>query len=312
MKDLIRLSGELQALSGEVRLIPLIGKRGQGLFTAVDPDVYPVVVKHRWILQAGHYAGTKISGKTVLLHRLILGVPDGLRADHINGNTLDNRGENLRICTIQENARNRRKWAPKTSAYMGVSYNQASGRWNAHIGFKGRHINLGLYDSEEYAARVRDGATLVLFGDFGLLNFSAGMAVPYVHKAAHVPASKYKGVSWYARQSRWSAYLSENGKQIHIGYFDTEEEAARARDGAIILKYGEDAPRQVPDKPPIFEKVDKRTVNKSSKYRGVSLDRRSRKWQAYIPGRPQKYIGMFNTEEAAAEAVRKAREKDEI
>lgn len=51
--------------------------------------------------------------------------------------------------------------------------------------------------------------------------------------------SKYLGVSFYKRDRCWRAWLRLNGKQFHVGYFESEEEAARARDAAIRRLFGD-------------------------------------------------------------------------
>lgn len=52
-------------------------------------------------------------------------------------------------------------------------------------------------------------------------------------------SSIYKGVYWYKAYSLWKSHIRLNGKQICIGYFDDEIEAARAYDNAAIIHYGE-------------------------------------------------------------------------
>jgi hypothetical protein len=58
--------------------------------------------------------------KRNILHRVLIDCPDGLFVDHINHNPLDNRKQNLRICTKQENLRNRRKPKNYNNTYKGV------------------------------------------------------------------------------------------------------------------------------------------------------------------------------------------------
>jgi hypothetical protein len=66
------------------------------------------------------------------MHRMIMRPPKGMVVDHINGNGLDNRRCNLRICTRQENARNRRKHADGKSRFLGV-YLRGK-KWQAFVG----------------------------------------------------------------------------------------------------------------------------------------------------------------------------------
>lgn len=50
--------------------------------------------------------------------------------------------------------------------------------------------------------------------------------------------SKFKGVAWYARRNKWQVKISVEGRRIHIGYFDSEEEAAKAYDESVRDYYG--------------------------------------------------------------------------
>lgn len=115
------------------------------------------------------YGGARIS-----LHRLIMGALPGEVVDHINGNGLDNRRMNLRICTHAENVRNRRKHKGGSSRFKGV-YLAYRGKkhnlWTARICIDGKLISLGQYRTEEEAARAYDMAAAPLFGEFARLNF---------------------------------------------------------------------------------------------------------------------------------------------
>lgn len=51
--------------------------------------------------------------------------------------------------------------------------------------------------------------------------------------------SGYKGVDWNKKNEKWRATITANGKQIHLGYFGTPEEAADAYDQAAVHHFGE-------------------------------------------------------------------------
>ncbi len=56
-------------------------------------------------------------------------------------------------------------------------------------------------------------------------------------------SSKFKGVSWYPRHKKWVAYISFKRKRIFLGYFNSEEEAAKVRDVASKEFFGEFSPK---------------------------------------------------------------------
>lgn len=78
----------------------------------VDDKVYLELSKHKWHLRKSRYdkTGYAVTGiktdnkyKSISMHHLILPLVTGLEVDHINGNSLDNRRENLRLVTHKEN-----------------------------------------------------------------------------------------------------------------------------------------------------------------------------------------------------------------
>lgn len=117
--------------------------------------------------------GKRPDGKRghVYLHRLIADAQPDKNVDHINHNGLDNRRDNLRVCSHKQNHYNLRKRSGETaSAYKGVSRTRG-GRWRAYIAPGGKQKHLGIYDSEEDAARAYDRAARDLYGEYALLNF---------------------------------------------------------------------------------------------------------------------------------------------
>lgn len=117
-------------------------------------------------LYACRYAGNK----RIYMHREITSCPRGMVVDHINGNTLDNRRSNLRICTQKLNTHNSVPWG--RSGYRGVSQVKSTKRYRVRItDLDGAELNLGSYVDAAHAATVYDAAALLLYGDYAWLNF---------------------------------------------------------------------------------------------------------------------------------------------
>jgi hypothetical protein len=79
--------------------------------------------------------------------------PDG-QVDHINHDRSDNKIENLRVVTNQQNQMNRR-YTGNSSGVIGVCLVKKDGRWKSHIKVDGRLINLGEYKDIEEAISIR-------------------------------------------------------------------------------------------------------------------------------------------------------------
>lgn len=107
------------------------------------------------------------------MHRLILGLSknDGIFVDHINGNGLDNRRENLRTCTRAENNRNKRPKVRENTKYKGIVYQRDRKRWIAQIYVNKVRHHLGNFKSDLDAARAYDAGARRLHGEFARLNF---------------------------------------------------------------------------------------------------------------------------------------------
>ncbi|MEC0328736.1 HNH endonuclease [Paenibacillus macerans] len=105
------------------------------------------------------------------MHRYLTDAPKGTVVDHINGNKLDNRRENLRIVSQTENQANRH--SPNrnnTTGYRGVSWHKAARKYEAGTNFGGQRQFLGLFDTAKEAARAYNAKTLELFGEYARLN----------------------------------------------------------------------------------------------------------------------------------------------
>jgi hypothetical protein len=116
------------------------------------------------------YACRYAGNKRIYMHREITACPVGMVVDHINGNTLDNRRSNLRVCTQKLNMQNCVPWS--RSGYRGVSLIKNTKRYRVRItDLDGDELNLGSYTDVKYAAMVYDAAALMLYGDYAWLNF---------------------------------------------------------------------------------------------------------------------------------------------
>lgn len=117
-------------------------------------------------------AGIKKTRKKEMLHRAIMKAKKGEQVDHINGNTLDNRKENLRICTHAENIRNRNQRKNSNTKYKGVF--KSGKKWGASIGYENERYYLGVFKTQEEAAIAYNKAALKYHGEFALLNTVKG------------------------------------------------------------------------------------------------------------------------------------------
>lgn len=153
--------------------LSLRGNRGSGKTAIVDNDAAgQLAATHKWYLSAKGYVmlSRPVDGETYL-HRFIAKPLAGFHVDHANGNKLDNRRENLRVCTQEENNRNiATKRSHSRQPYKGVRAT-ATRMWNARIRFKGKEIHIGNYTSAMDAAIAYDAKAKLLFGNFAALNF---------------------------------------------------------------------------------------------------------------------------------------------
>lgn len=104
------------------------------------------------------------------MHRQIMGNPKGKVVNHKNHDTLDNRRDNLEVCTNKQNCRYRRVDGKNNkSGYKGVFRNNS--RFVASITINCKNKYLGSYHTAEEAAKVYDSAAKKFFGSYSLLNF---------------------------------------------------------------------------------------------------------------------------------------------
>lgn len=127
---------------------------------------------HRKGFRHGFILGVQVKSHCVAFALANDRWPEG-QVDHRDTDQGNNRPNNLREATNQQNSFNRRSHKDSTSSFKGVS-RRPSGRWVAQIMRDGRQFYLGIFDSEQAAAQAYDVAAAQKFGDFARLNFSTG------------------------------------------------------------------------------------------------------------------------------------------
>jgi hypothetical protein len=151
----------------------------------VDDDVVALVAGRRWVIHNKVPRHSRVYFAThvrvphphqVILHRMIAGAPAGLVVDHRNGNTLDNRRENLRICETRLNVANAvKKGIPASSAFKGVSWCEHHQAWLGElrltVGGRRTYPLKKRFTSEVEAALAYDDAARRTYGEFACVNF---------------------------------------------------------------------------------------------------------------------------------------------
>jgi hypothetical protein len=130
-------------------------KLTHGKFAIVDNDDFDMLSEHKWCAvkkSKTFYAVSRINGKVVYMHHLILSIRKNQVIDHIDGNGLNNRRENLRRATRQQNLLNRGVQKNNSSGKKGVTYCRQTKKWRAIIAYKRKQVCLGRHESKELAS----------------------------------------------------------------------------------------------------------------------------------------------------------------
>lgn len=146
----------------------------QGKFALIDAMDLRKVVNYKWYAcRCGNtfYAFTHIRlpdrrETTLQMHRLLLNPQSDMGCDHINGNGLDNRRENLRLASHAENIRNQRQRKDNSTGYKGVSFEKNRKKFTAQIQFNRKRYRLGCFLTAEAAHAAYCEAANNLHGKF--------------------------------------------------------------------------------------------------------------------------------------------------
>ncbi|KAK9866688.1 hypothetical protein WJX84_001715 [Apatococcus fuscideae] len=241
---------------------------------------------------------------------------------------------------------------PNKSRYRGVSYDKKKRKWRvqikvANLGKSG--VSVGYYDTEEAAARAYDRAAIGLLGrdncsittNFPLTHYDRDPVPHLIGKTrdevkatlkterAKAPrrrfssrqrTSRYMGVGSSNRKNQWQARILVYGKVTHLGYYETEDDAARVYDRVSISLHGDAAQTNFPveqysgemqqqfagmGREELQRALGVKPMDKSSRFRGVS--KKKGKWEAKVMvNRKWAYRELFDSESEAAHAYDRA------
>lgn len=136
-------------------------------YTIIDDEDYDRVSRYNWSYNSGY---ARCLSRNIYLHRLILNPPNDKQIDHINHNTLDNRKNNLRICSGAENCKNTNSHKDSVSRFKGVCFDKQTKKWQSQIYINGYQVKIGRFDNEIDAARAYDDLASEHFGEFAKFN----------------------------------------------------------------------------------------------------------------------------------------------
>lgn len=162
-----------------MKQIPLIHNK----FALVDDEDFDLISKYRWVILKSGYAinSTYIRGSgrknqkqlQIFMHKLIMNQQKGIIVDHINGNKLDNRKENLRIATKTQNNYNKTKTPNSSSIYKGVYWDKKYKFWASEITVNYKKYFIGYFNNELHAGMAYDIWARECQEDFAKLNFKS-------------------------------------------------------------------------------------------------------------------------------------------
>lgn len=146
-----------------------------GMKALIDDEDFFALSLLRWRPVGNGYAATTVrfssnpAGRTnQYMHRLVVGLQPGDKriVDHVNGNILDNRKANLRVCGWRENGWNSSIRSHNRSGFKGVIWEPRRNKWQAYINIDGKQKYLGLYQRAEAAHAAYCTAAAEYFGEF--------------------------------------------------------------------------------------------------------------------------------------------------
>jgi hypothetical protein len=228
--------------------LKITNRKGRVFTVLYDECDHEFISARTWFVTNKGYVRTNIrqpDGRFKLksLHRLLMNIDDPkILVDHRNRKPLDNRRQNLRLANHAQNIANRAH-----SNSKGAYWDKKRGKWMAITSFGGERKYHGSFDKKEDAMYIYNQIVAQYHGEYAETNnlngYTPAEAVPMPLKR-HNPAG-FRGVT-KRPNGTYIAQIGVNYKRVHIGVYDTPEEAARAYDAEALRLLGPKAKLNFP------------------------------------------------------------------
>lgn len=142
----------------------------------IDEECYEKIAGYSLHVNSKGYAEVRFTEnkklKSILIHRVVVSAGKNEIVDHVNGNTLDNRKENLRIVTRNQNMQNCKTYKSSSTGFKGVSWHSSAKKYIARIQVNKSRMIIGYYDDINDAILARKEASKKYHGEYsGRLSF---------------------------------------------------------------------------------------------------------------------------------------------
>lgn len=139
----------------------------QGRYAYISPEDYTLIKPYTWRLLKTKHGEYAQSGNGILMHRLIMKPSADLEIDHINRDGLDNRRENLRLCTSSQNKHNTKVRKDSSTGYRGIYYNTKYNKYYVQIKPpNAKRIFVGAFSNLSEAIKRYEEVAITIFEDF--------------------------------------------------------------------------------------------------------------------------------------------------
>ncbi len=210
----------------------------------VEDQDYDQLKLYKWYVTGNGYAR---SSSGIYMHRLLMNTPQGMDTDHINGDRLDNRRINLRVCTHKQNSANSGKYIVNKSGAIGVYWDIVAKRWIANIHLAGKSVHIGSFSSLDCATAARDSVALAARGEYARLNTGGQKLESFLdpfnliktYQTPKLAESGYLGV--YSTRNKWRVKYKSAGAAVNIGSFNDPHEAAYVYNQIALQLDGDNA-----------------------------------------------------------------------